>query len=90
MQPLTTEIKCENLVSGYKVTFPMITFCPLSWTFFESFKSHLKNDQNFKIDHFMNNLVTEGKLVIDLARFYTGSKFIDLENLDGQLVLIST
>ena len=85
-QPLTTEIMCEN---DYKVIFPMITFCPLTWNFFQSFTTDLMNDQNFKMDHFLYSLYTERKHVIDSAHFYTGSKYMELEHLNGQLVHIS-
>ena len=87
-QPLTTEIVYENLVNDYKVTFPLITFCPLSWNFFQSLTTELKKNHEFKLDHFMDDLDIERKHVIDLAQFYTGSEYIDLENLGRQLIHI--
>ena len=89
-QPLTTEIIHENLVNDYKVTFPLITFCPPSWNFFQSLTADLNKEHNLKLDYFKDDLDTERKRVIDSAHFYTGSKYIDLEHLDSQLIHIST
>ena len=42
-----------------------------------------------KFDHFLYSLYTERKHVIDSAHFYTGSKYMELEHLNGQLIHIS-
>ena len=50
----------------------------------------LKKDHNLKLDYFKDDLDTERKRVIDSAHFYSGSKYINLEHRDSQLIHIST
>ena len=56
--------------------------------YIQSFKDSLENDENFNIDSFMENLYTDRNTLLYKTRFWHGSGYINIDNLEGKMVHI--
>ena len=98
-QPLATDIIPRFGDDKNGIQFPLITFCQdhtnldicgiKDETIFVPFNDNifncLKNDKNFAIDTFLENLPYERENVIDKTHLWNGSDYIDLNYLEHQL-----
>ena len=53
--------------------------------FMDTTLSCLDDDKNFDIDDFIESLVIQRTFIFDLVRLWTGSKYIDLQNMSSQI-----
>jgi hypothetical protein len=100
-QPLVTDIITSFGDNKNGIQYPLITFCSENFrsnmkackimdessfpSFFDKIVKCVKNDKNFKIDSFLENLPDERKTVFDMVSLWDGSEYIDLQYLDDQL-----
>ena len=98
-QPLTTDTKNIFGDNEKGIQFPIITMCnpdfytknPLmkdcytaEWDFIGSFVSCMKQNKNFRVESFMDSLQLDIRKIVASVQVWTGSKYISLQNLEGQ------
>ena len=99
-QPLTTDISYSFGDNTIGIQFPQVTFCETafflknpfmkdcgdgSWNFISEIQSCLKSGMNLTVHSLMKSLHTEISNIFEVVYIWTGSEYLNLSNMDGQV-----
>ena len=100
LQPLSTDINYKYGEAELGALFPQITLCqpdiflkhPIlkecgdgAWAFISVIDSCMKSNKTLKLPDLIQNLHPEIENIVEMVRFWTGSKYVSLWPLNGKV-----